>query len=569
MKSALSLTYSPCARNAHLAANQEPRPGRRTLEWNLSPGFTAITGETGSGKSIIIGALKLLLGERADKSLIRAEADHCAVEASFHLPGSESLNGRLAEQGIDSCAEDELLLKRVISRTGGNKQFVNCCATTLNALKDIGDQLIDLHGPHDHQSLLSPAKQLDLLDSFAGAAALRSEYAAEFRALSRLVAEQERLSTDEAALEREMDLLRHQAGEIDSAELRPGEEESLLSQYNLASNGRKITALCMEILQRLADDDDSVLVRMGQIQRSFREVQKLDGGSTEIVDWSSGALAITDETVQSLRAYAERLDLDPEKLALVEERINLVETLKRKYGKNIEEILLFGQNASVRLGQIERRGQDADRLMTEIAALRKQLAATGKRLSEKRMEAAPKLAADVGGQLRDLGFKKSGFDIQLTAGETPASHGFETAEFLFMPNPGEPPMPLRAIASSGEISRVMLAVKSSLASQDNVPLLVFDEIDANVGGEIARAVGAKMKSLGAEHQVLCITHLPQVAGMAASQFVVTKEFSNQRTFTRLAAVEGKARTEEIARMLGGQSDSAIAHARTLLSEGKA
>ncbi len=537
------------------------------LEWNLSPGFTAITGETGSGKSIIIGALKLLLGERAEKSLIRAEADHCAVEASFHLPDSGALNERLLAQGLDPCAEDELILKRVFSRAGGNKQFVNCCSTTLNVLKELGDSLVDLHGPHEHQSLLSPEKQMELLDSFAGATVLRGDYEAEFRALAGLRDLQAQLSTDEAALEREMDLLRHQVTEIEAAELQPGEEESLLARFNLASNGNRVMAFCMEALMRLADEDDSILLRMTQVQRSLREIQKLDIHSSEIADGFAAAQAMTEESARAIRTYADHLEIDPEKVTVLEERINLIETLKRKYGKNLGEILLFGQKAATRLEQIESRGGEIERLGREIAAGRERLSEKGKKLADKREKAAPKLAADVASQLRDLGFKKSGFDIQLNKVAEPLLRGFETVEFQFMPNPGEPPMPLRTIASSGEISRVMLAVKSSLASQDGIPLLVFDEIDANVGGEIAKAVGAKMKSLGGDHQVLCITHLPQVAGLAGTQFVVTKEFSNQRAFTRLARVEGEARVEEIARMLGGQSKSAVAHAKTLLSEG--
>jgi len=535
------------------------------LEWNLSPGFTAVTGETGSGKSIIIGALKLLLGERADKSLIRAEAESCAAEASFRLPDTALLDARLAELGIDPCADSELILKRVFSRAGANKQFINCCATTLSILKEVGDRLVDLHGPHEHQSLLSSEKQLDLLDSFAGAADLREEYQKEFRALARLTTGQQKLSTDEAALEREIDLLKHQVTEIEAAGLQPDEGETLLARYTLASNGRRLADLSAQILQRLAEADDAILNRLGELRKLFRDLEKLDPASSGLAESQARAVSELEEVASRLGSYAGQLDLDPGQLAQLEERVNLVETLKRKYGGSIQAAIQFGQTAAARMRQIESRGDELIRLEGEIDSTRRKLRQTGERLGKKRKEAAPALAKDVAGQLRDLGFKKSGFDIVLSPLEKPGATGLQSVEFLFTPNPGEPPMPLKAIASSGEISRVMLAVKSSLAKQDSIPLLVFDEIDANVGGEIARSVGARMLALGAAHQVLCITHLPQVAGMADSQFVVTKAFEKNRTVSRLAEVAGQGRVEEIARMLGGKSDSALAHAQTLLS----
>ncbi len=535
------------------------------LEWNLAPGFIAVTGETGSGKSIIIGALKLVLGERAERSLIRAEAESCAVEAVFRIPDDAALNARLDALGIDPCEGSELIVKRVFSRAGAGKQFINCCATTLAILKEIGDRLVDLHGPHEHQSLLSAEKQLDLLDSFAGAAGLLDEYGGHYRALARLTSEQQKLSTDEAALEREVDLLRYQVTEIDAAGLQTGEEQALLARYALASNGQRLIGLSAQILQRLAEDDDAILNRLGELRKLFRDLEKLDPASADLSEAESRAVLELEEVAARLRGYAERLDLDPAQLSQLEERVSLAETLKRKYGGSIDAVILFGQKAAARLHQIESRGDELTRLEAEIDSTRRQLRQVGVRLGKKRKDAAPALASDVAGQLRDLGFKKSGFEIIVTPLEKPAATGLETVEFLFTPNPGEPPMPLKAIASSGEISRVMLAVKSSLAKQDNVPLLVFDEIDANVGGEIALSVGARMRSLGAEHQVLCITHLPQVAGMAGSQFVVTKEFEKNRTVSRMAEVTGAARVEEIARMLGGKTDSALAHAKTLLA----
>lgn len=534
------------------------------LEWRMGRGYTAVTGETGSGKSIILGALKLILGERADKGLIRTGADACTVEAVFDLADTATLNSWLEEQGVEPCEGGELIIKRTFTRTGTNRQFINASATTLAVLASMGNSLVDLHGPHDHQSLLSVEKQLDLLDAFAGAAKLRSEYETLYRSLNALVAEHESLSSSESALERELDLLRHQSREIEAAALREDEEAELVARYHLATNSRRLVELSTQITRRLADADDALLPGLTELTRLFRELEKLDPATAPFAQAHAGALAELEDTARELERYAGRLDLDPAQLAELEERVTLLETLKRKYGPSISDVIAFGDRVADRLRKIESRGDELDRLLREIEAARSALLAAGNKLSAKRKTAAPKLAADVCRQLRDLGFKKSEFEIALGALEKPGAHGLEGAEFLFVPNPGEPLKPLKAIASSGEISRVMLAIKSSLAGQDTIALLVFDEIDANVGGEIAHTVGAKMRSLGERHQVLCITHLPQVAAAAQAQFVVTKEFRDERTHSRLTSVEGKARVEEIARMLGGKTESALAHARELL-----
>jgi DNA repair protein RecN (Recombination protein N) len=537
------------------------------LEWTLAPGFTAITGETGSGKSIIIGALKLLLGERADKSLIRSGADACTVEAVFQLDdpaATASMNARLEENGAEPCNDGELILKRSFTASGANRQFANASPTTLAVLKAIGDLLVDLHGPHDHQSLLSNEKQLDLLDAYAGAGSARAAYAGQYTALNGLLASHAELSTSEATLEREIDLLRHQVNEITAARLEPGEEQATLARYTVASNSRRLTEVSTAILQRVSEAEDSLLSGMAEVQRNFRELEKLDPSTASLAQSHANAVIELEEAARALQHYMDSVEMDPEQLANLEERVSLFESLKRKYGATLEEVIAFGENAAERLRKIESRGEELARLDHAISRARETLATLGGKLTKLRSAAAPRLAADIQDQLRDLGFKKSEFAITLRRGEKPSAFGLESAEFLFAPNPGEPAKPLKLIASSGEISRVMLAVKSSLASQDRIPLLVFDEIDANVGGEIAHAVGAKMRSLGAAHQVLCITHLPQVAATASTQYVVAKQYIGERTTSQLTEVKGKSRVEEIARMLGGKGESALAHARTLL-----
>lgn len=533
------------------------------LQWEIGPGFIAVTGETGAGKSIIIGALQLLLGERADKSLIRTGAETCTVEAIFSGSEVQKLNAALAEAGIEPCV-DEVIIKRSMSTTGANRQFVNGSPTTLAMLKQLGDEFVDLHGPHDHQSLLSPEKQLGLLDSFARAGDLLADYRKVFAQLQALQAEHAALNTAETAREQELDLLRHQVNEISSANLRPEEEAEIESRYKLASHSKRLTELASAVSQRLAEADDSVLSQLAETQRLLRELEKIDSSMSQFVAGHETAVLELSEIARSLSDYAEKLDLDPAQLASLEQRVSLFETLKRKYGGSIADVVEFGNRAAERMRKIEGRDAELERLAGEIERARATLNRSGEALRKLRAKAAPKLSENVRKNLRDLGFRQAEFEAKLAPLEEPRSTGFDAVELLFSPNPGEPLKPLRAIASSGEISRLMLAIKSALAAHDSIPLLIFDEIDANVGGEIAHAVGAKMRTLAEEHQVICITHLPQVASAASTHFVVTKEVVGGRTLSQLDEVKGTARREEIARMLGGQSESALKLASTLL-----
>ena len=535
------------------------------LEWQMTPGFVAVTGETGAGKSIIIGALQLLLGERADKSLIRTGADLCTVEAVFTGRDLQKLNPELVEAGIEPC-EDDLIIKRSFSVAGGTRQFINGSPTTLSILKKLGDELVDLHGPHDHQSLLSPETQLSLLDSFARAEEELEEYGKYYRQLQALLAEHAALDTAETAREQELDLVRHQVAEIKSANLVADEEEEIEKHYKLASNSKRLIELASAIANKLSEADASVLSQLSETQRLLRELEKIDSSIAHLSSAHTASVVELSEIARALSAYADKLDLDPQQLAALEQRVSLFETLKRKYGGSIAEVSAFGERAAERMRKIEGRDAELERLAKEIENIRAQMNRAGEALRKLRAKAAPKLSENIRRNLRDLGFRQSEFEAKLSALEKPRPNGFDSVELLFSPNPGEPLKPLRAIASSGEISRLMLAIKSALAAHDAIPLLVFDEIDTNVGGEIAHAVGAKMQTLGRGHQVICITHLPQVAATASSHFVVTKDVMHGRTFSNLHEVVGKARQEEIARMLGGKSESALKLAASLLKE---
>jgi len=536
------------------------------LLWEPPPGCVAVTGETGAGKSVILGAVKLLVGERADKSLIRAGADSCTVEGVFELSADSPALAAVEEGGAEPCEEGRLIIRRTVTLAGSGKQFVNGSPCTIGLLRLLGDLLVDLHGPHDHQSLFSTDQQLRLLDAFAGAGGLREEFLAARKKWGDLVGERKRVVEGAEALAREIDLLSHQTSEIGEAALQPGEEEPLVSRLKTASNARRLVELCAGLKALLDGDESSMGSALAEAGRLAREMGRLDPGSAEI---AQGILSL-QETIRDLSravdCYSDSLECDPARLAEIEARLDRIQSLKRKYGTTVEEVIAFGESATARLESLRLTSGRRDGLDAEISSAHASMQAAAADLTKARRKAVPELTAGVRSHLADLGFARSGFTIALRDLAEPGPGGSEEVEFLFAPNPGEPERPLRAIASSGEISRVMLALKTALVAQDDVSILIFDEIDANVGGEIGAKVGAKMRELGACHQVFCITHLPQVASAASAHFVVTKDTTGERTRTSLVEASGSAREEEIARMLGGRADSALTHARTLLGQ---
>lgn len=533
-----------------------------SLDWDLAPGFTVVTGETGAGKSIILGALKLVLGERADKTLIRAGADQCSVEAAFEVDESSDINRILEQQGIDPCEDGQLLLKRIYSGTATNRQFVNGSLTTVTVLKQIGDGLVDLHGPHDHQSLLSTENQLALVDGFADAGKLLEAYQHEYQSLSKLRKEREELLCQTS--DENLQLWRYQRQELEAADLKNGELQALQARYSAGSNARRLLEVSGAVLQRLSEAEDSILRQLADVARQLRELNRLDAMGSDFLRSYEAATIELEDLERNLVDYQSRVEIDPEALQKIEERLNLLHSLQRKYTRDEEGLIALKQELTLLVERFDRRDEALAEIDSKIEAVRKRLEIRGNELTDARCQAAAKLAKVIGSHLKDLGFKQADFEIQINARAEPAVSGLEAMEFFFAPNPGEPTKPLRAIASSGEISRLMLAIKTALAQQDSVGLLVFDEIDANVGGEIAHSIGAKMRSLGANRQVLAITHMPQVAAAATSHFFASKDVTGGRTRTELTEVIGNQRVEELARMLGGKSKSALEHAKELL-----
>ncbi|MDE3068659.1 MAG: DNA repair protein RecN [Verrucomicrobiota bacterium] len=539
-----------------------------TLE--LRPGCNVVTGETGAGKSILIGALNLVLGERADRALIRSGEETCAVEAVFDVARLRApLETFLAESGVEPCDDSQLVLKRTFTPAGANRQFVNGSPTTLNTLASLGEWLVDMHGPHDHQSLLHPAKQLLILDAFGRLEKERAVFSEVVRRRAAIESEKSALVVDEKTYARQLDLLRFQVQEISAARLQPDEEKSVGEEYNRASNAAKLLQLSQSALAALSEDEDSLLAQAGLMGRTLQELERVDSRASKLVELHSQAAGAWRELQTELSRYAERVDVDPARLAELEARLDLIHSLKRKYGATLAAVIEFGAEAARQLQSLECRDAELARLHAEMQKLDAEILRTGAKLSDARRKVAPQLAKAVGRQLEDLGFRQSQFDVAISGPgpsrcAAPTATGFDEIEFQFAPNPGEPAKPLRAIASSGEMARVMLALKTVLAAEDEVPVLIFDEVDANIGGETAKAVGDKMKQIAAKRQVLCITHLPQVAASADAHYRVTKQVRNGRTISEIRLLGKGERVAELARMLGGQSDTARRHAEALL-----
>ncbi|MEC9331512.1 MAG: DNA repair protein RecN [Verrucomicrobiota bacterium] len=542
------------------------------LSIELGSGYNAVTGETGAGKSVIIGALGLVLGERADRTLLRDGSEQCSVEAIIDITGmSKDFHDFLESCGLEPCESNQLLLKRVFSASGTNRQFINGSPTTLNLLASVGEWLVDIHGPHDHQSLLKASRQLEILDAYGGLENQRKEFALNVDQLIALERKKAELVIDEDAYKRELDLLKFQVNEIESAQLSEDDEEGLEQSFKRATNSARLAELVGEVKSLVNDSEPSSYDLMLGAGRLINEMVNIDDGAEELLNQQSQISEQINELSGAIEDYCDRLNLDPNQIRNVEERYNLVQSLKRKYGDTLKDVIAFSDKALARLEKLESRDEELASINAQIDLVRNKIKEQGRRLSDARKEVAPKLVGEAEKQLNDLGFLQSRFDLEIIdpnelgqESTTISRTGFDQIEFLFAPNPGEPFKPLKSIASSGEMARVMLALKTVLSSQDSIPILVFDEVDANVGGETAAVVGQKMNQIGKKRQVLCISHLAPVAAAGNSHYLVEKEVENGRTLTRVRLLEAKARIDEITRMLGGSGDAARQHAEELL-----
>jgi len=538
-----------------------------TLNVEFESGLNVITGETGAGKSMIVGALNLLLGERADKTLLREGTDQCAVEAAFHVAQPDELHALLQAGGIESETDGRLIVKRTFTASGGGRQFVNNSPVTLQVLKRIGELLVDMHGPHDHQSLLNADFQLNVLDAFGHLEKELAAYREEYSRQQALRARRQALTAGDADVARQVDLLAFQVKELEAAALREEEEAEIIREQNVLGNAHAILQWTEEIRQVLTEAEESAFNRLAAAQQAL---DKLAALAPLAADWKNEARTLAGQ-IQDLSSgvgvFAGKIEGDPGRLQWLDDRLAVYQKLKRKYGGSVADLLKLFEQSRERLRDLQTRDEQVRKLDVELNASRRQLETLGQALRRKRAPAAERLVKAITAELQDLGFEKAAFAIVFSPVE-PRADGLDALDFTFAPNPGESARPLRAIASSGEMSRVMLAVKTVLAEHDRVPVLVFDEIDVNIGGKTASRVGEKLAEVARRHQVLCITHLPQVAVHGNVQFAVEKRVQTGRTVARIIKLDSPSRIEEIARMLGGRDATRVTldHARELLEK---
>ncbi len=537
------------------------------LEVELGDGLNALTGETGAGKSIVVGALELVLGGRASGEMLRDGSKQARVDAVFRLAKpSRHLVALLKNHDIDWDG-DELVLSRVVTAEGRSRAYICGSLVLVSLLAEIGDELVDLHGQHEHQSLLKSERQLDLLDAFAGTEETTrgvGEKVARLRELEKAIAA---LESEDRERARRMEYLRHETNEIRAAELQPGEEETLRSRRNLIANAERIFSLASNALGTLYDAEEMpAVMAVDAGLADLQELARIDERFQAMASRLSGVRAEIDECAAELRAYANRLEFDPSELDQVNERLSLLGDLKRKYGGSVEAIIEYHEKAIEELQAFDSRDQRLAELTANRDAARCEVHEAAAELSRKRHAASRKLDKLVTAALQDLGMKGGLFETTIRTGDLNMT-GIDQVEFLLTANPGEKPKPLRQVASGGEISRIMLALKAVFAHADHIPTLVFDEIDAGVGGRIARNVADKLRALAASHQTVCITHLPRIAASAKHHFCVNKQMLAGRSVTSIGRVEGQQRVQEVARLLDGSvSDVSLQHAKELLKE---
>lgn len=524
------------------------------LNLECARGLHILTGETGAGKSIIIDAIALLVGGRADESLIRAEAEEAVLEAAIALPAASPLTARLREEGVLGDGDTELIVRRVLSRSGRHKLYLNGSLTPLRTLQSLAGTLIDIHGQHEQQSLLSAQSQLNALDAFGHLKEARESYRHGYEQWRARQREREDMATLLSERSQREDLLRFQFKELQEADIKAGEEAALQAERNRLAHAHRLNELSQGGYDALYGAEQSVLGSLGNVRDSIKELAAIDAQGDEWAALCDGATAQLRELAHHLRKYHDGLDQDPARLAQVEERLDRIQRLKKKYGGTEETMLAKWEQLQREIDTLETGGTrlgEMDRLLVEA---RQQTDKLAERLTRERAKAAKKLEAAVMGELAALRMDRTRFAVTVETDRTEAGlgpSGRDRIEYQFSANEGEPLQPLARVASGGELSRVMLAMKTVLAEADEVPIVIFDEIDAGVGGGVAAVMGKRLRALAKRRQVFCITHLPQIASYADVHYVIEKSVSKKRTVTQARKLGQADRQEEIARMLGG------------------
>jgi len=551
------------------------------LRVEFTAGLNVFTGETGAGKSIVVDALNLALGERASADLIRTGCQEAVVEAAFELNGraTKEIKDLLGEQGIEMESGEDLIIRRVLATSGKNKVYINGSLANLATLSALGATLADIHGQHEHQSLLSLERQMEMLDSFGSLDGLRETLFQAYRRLQDIRKELTELESGERDRAQREDMLRFQKNEIEASQLKSGEDEALASEQKLLSNSEKIAGLSRAADEALYSSDHAALTELKKAVTNLREIAAIDDRLKPVLELCEAGRAQIEEAAREVSAYAEKVEFDPDRLEQIGDRLDLIQKLKKKYGGTIDDVVAFGERAAAELERMERSTEEIVRLQKEVQTIKSGLTSQAQTLTKKRGSAARDLEKKVEAELMHLGMKKTVFTVKITQeagddtldGHKLGPRGADRVEFLISPNPGEEPKPLAKTASGGELSRIMLALKTILVEGDPIPTLVFDEVDAGIGGAVAEEVGKKLKRVAAKRQVFCITHLPQIASMAASHYGVSKSVKKDRTSTEVKLLDKQERVDEIARMLGGKTitDATITHAQEMIARGAA
>ncbi|HUG13100.1 MAG TPA: DNA repair protein RecN [Opitutaceae bacterium] len=539
-----------------------------SVELEIGGGFTAVTGETGAGKSILLGALSLLAGARADKSVIRQGADACEVEAALHFPDASPVHATLDRLGLPACEEGMLILKRTLAREKAPRISINGGLATLSALEELGALWIDFHGPSEPRRLLKEACQLELLDLYAGHEPLGEAHAEAFDAWRTAARDLDALAGETSLPADEIDHLRKQVAAIDALELSEESIGELELKFTRLSSAQELLTTARGIAEGLTGDD-GLLGRLAALVRAGQHLEQLDAGSKALAARLAALAVELEDTGAEFDRLAEEFQFDPEEAAEVERKMESWLDVRRRHGNTVAAVLEARERLARKLatqGNVKEAIAKQQALVASTHAAARKTAAA---LRKSRESAARGLSKEGAKRIAGLGFARTEFSVKLADATELRASGDCTCEFLFSPNVGEPAMPLSRIASSGELARVMLALKTILAAVDKIPVLVFDEVDSNVGGEIGRVVGERLAEIATKHQVLCVTHLPQVAAHASTHLVVEKDQSGKRAEVSIRAIEGsrKIRVEELARMLGDRAaKSALKHAEELLSQ---
>ncbi|HSR12291.1 MAG TPA: DNA repair protein RecN, partial [Thermodesulfobacteriota bacterium] len=534
----------------------------------FGPGMNALTGETGAGKSILVDALNLLLGSRSSAEMIRTGEEEAAVEACFDV-GDRGIP-LLENLGADKA--EPLLVRRLIARSGRSRAFINGSAVPLKLLQDVGEELLNIYGQHEHQDFLDPSRHIDILDGSGGLLPLRKTYQEKYFAWSRAVAELNEASARKKERAQRADFLAFQSEEIARARVKRGEDEELAGERSRLAHAEKLYAIADFGAEVLYGESGSAVERLKSALQRLKEGAKLDPALSGPAESAASALFQTEDVASSLRAYRDRVLFDPKRLEAVEGRLDELARLKKKYGPSLDDVLAHREKCEKERAELTGLEERMSQMEDVASQLFGEAAASAAELSRRRKEVGRDLSAKLETELSTLGMKKARFQVgieDVKGGGTEArlqEKGTDEVEFLFSPNPGEELKPLARIASGGELSRIMLALKRVFAEETVVKTLIFDEVDSGIGGGTAEIVGRKLKEISRKHQIFCITHLAQIASLADVHYRVTKKESGGRTHVEVKKLSDRDRTEEIARMLGGVkiTEKTLEHAREML-----